>query len=42
LYTSCCGDYKHNPNIKKEGHVESQIADLEEYQHIWLGISSFF
>jgi hypothetical protein len=38
LYASCCGDQEHAPNINNEGHVETQIADLEEHQRLWRGI----
>jgi hypothetical protein len=38
LYSSCCDDIEHAPNIKTPGHPDSQVAEIEEHQRMWRGI----
>jgi hypothetical protein len=38
LYSSCCDDHEHAPNIKMAGYPDSQVAEIEEHQRMWRGI----
>jgi hypothetical protein len=38
LWTSCCADPQHAPNVKNEDHVVNMLADIESTNRAWRSI----
>jgi hypothetical protein len=40
LWTSCCADPQHAPNVKNEDHVDNMLADIQTTNRAWRSICS--